>query len=413
MPDVNINAIAPTPPSSGPNTGNSGNDAVSQNGDAQNSFQQVLRDKQTAQANAAQDAQRPAGKAPEAPAAKAGEKAQSGTQATENGSQTAAKADDAQATDPVRSPEELAQMLALAGMLATNNVDTSKPAVDTAAQSTDSGEPTTDASATLVAGITAASTGKTSEQTANLAAVNPDAGQNTRGNQELVQQDTRHAAQTQDMKDAAKPQLTDTQHVETEAKPAAVTAETARDTHGLQKQEQDFASTLDTAMQNAARTAHNANTTNATQTVQAAQHTITTPVGRAGWAEEVGQRVLWTAKQDSGHAELTLTPPQLGRIEVSINLNGDQANANFVAANPIAREALQDAMPKLREMLAQSGIELGQADVSAGQSGQAGTQGDRRGSSGSSGGLAGNDVGSLQSGIVRSSQGRGLVDTFA
>lgn len=102
-----------------------------------------------------------------------------------------------------------------------------------------------------------------------------------------------------------------------------------------------------------------------------ARHTVATPVASRGWADEVGQKLVWTASQDNGTAELILTPPQLGRIQVSINLQGDQASASFVAANPLTREALQDAMPRLREILAQSGIQLGQADVGAGHNPQA------------------------------------------
>ncbi len=107
-------------------------------------------------------------------------------------------------------------------------------------------------------------------------------------------------------------------------------------------------------------------------------HTIATPVGRQGWADEVGQHILWTAKSDSSRADLVLNPPELGRIEVSIHMNGDQANASFMAANPAAREALQDAMPRLRELMSQAGVQLGQADVSAGQSGQSNAQDGRR-----------------------------------
>ncbi|MDP5240782.1 flagellar hook-length control protein FliK [Uliginosibacterium sp. 31-16] len=148
------------------------------------------------------------------------------------------------------------------------------------------------------------------------------------------------------------------------------------------------------------------------------QHEVSTPVATRGWAEEVGQKVSWIANRDNGRAELVLTPPSLGRVEVSINMQGDQASATFVAASPAAREALQDAMPRLREVLAQSGIQLGQANVNAGNSGQA--QSDTSGkrslssrfaSSGDS--LSGVDA---AAGTTRSSwlrQGNGMIDTFA
>jgi flagellar hook-length control protein FliK len=46
-------------------------------------------------------------------------------------------------------------------------------------------------------------------------------------------------------------------------------------------------------------------------------------------------------------------------------VSGDQASANFVAANPQVREALENALPRLREALGDVGIQLGQANVGA------------------------------------------------
>jgi flagellar hook-length control protein FliK len=92
-------------------------------------------------------------------------------------------------------------------------------------------------------------------------------------------------------------------------------------------------------------------------------HEIRTPVATQGWSDEVGQKLSWIANSTGGRAELILTPPHMGRVEVSINMNGDQASASFMAANQTTRDALQDAMPRLREVLAQSGIHLGQANV--------------------------------------------------
>lgn len=148
------------------------------------------------------------------------------------------------------------------------------------------------------------------------------------------------------------------------------------------------------------------------------QHEVSTPVASRGWAEEVGQKVSWIASKDSGRAELVLTPPQLGRIEVTINMNGDQASATFVAASSAARDALQDAMPRLREVLADAGIQLGQASVNAGNSGQA--QADTSARSSFAGRFnSQNEAGiSVDTSLLSSRgswtrQGNGMVDTFA
>ncbi|WP_126444202.1 flagellar hook-length control protein FliK [Sulfuricystis multivorans] len=93
--------------------------------------------------------------------------------------------------------------------------------------------------------------------------------------------------------------------------------------------------------------------------------TISHPVGVPGWNEEIGNRITWIAAQGKSQAELVLNPPQLGRIEVSLTVNGDQAAASFASSNPVVRELLEAALPRLRELLADAGIQLGQAQVGA------------------------------------------------
>jgi len=93
------------------------------------------------------------------------------------------------------------------------------------------------------------------------------------------------------------------------------------------------------------------------------QFTIPSGAGQRAWAEEVGNRVMWMLGRAQSRAELILTPPLLGKVEVSIHLNGDQGTAQFLASSQSAREALEQAMPRLRELLAQAGISLGEASV--------------------------------------------------
>lgn len=92
---------------------------------------------------------------------------------------------------------------------------------------------------------------------------------------------------------------------------------------------------------------------------------VDTPVGNRGWDAEIGQKVVLLVNRQESRAELTLTPPHLGKVEVSISVNGDQTSASFVSASPAAREALEQALPRLREILAEAGITLGQASVNA------------------------------------------------
>ena len=72
---------------------------------------------------------------------------------------------------------------------------------------------------------------------------------------------------------------------------------------------------------------------------------------------------MWMVGRSETRAELILNPPHLGKVEVSISITGDQTTAQFVAASQATRNALEEALPRLREVLAQAGISLGEANV--------------------------------------------------
>lgn len=103
--------------------------------------------------------------------------------------------------------------------------------------------------------------------------------------------------------------------------------------------------------------------THATQGDQPAQ-TISTPLGQAGWGDEFTQKVTWISTQKNQTAELHLNPPDLGPLNVVIKISDNQATAAFTSPHSAVRDAVEHAMPKLREMLADSGIALGNATVS-------------------------------------------------
>jgi flagellar hook-length control protein FliK len=147
---------------------------------------------------------------------------------------------------------------------------------------------------------------------------------------------------------------------------------------------------------------------------------ISQAVGAPGWTEELGNHVTWLANRSESRAELVLTPPQMGRIEVNLSINGDQATASFASSNPVVREALEAALPRLREVLAEAGIQLGQAQVSAENARQWTQQekhGDNSGSDQTRANPAHEALSSASSGSLSTTSGlkggRGLVDVFA
>jgi flagellar hook-length control protein FliK len=94
---------------------------------------------------------------------------------------------------------------------------------------------------------------------------------------------------------------------------------------------------------------------------------ITPALGSRQWESAVGNSLVFMTGQQQSSAELVLTPPQFGRIEISLTVNADNtATATFVSASPAVQEALTNALPRLKEILADAGITLSQADVNAG-----------------------------------------------
>jgi flagellar hook-length control protein FliK len=132
----------------------------------------------------------------------------------------------------------------------------------------------------------------------------------------------------------------------------------------------------------------------------------------AGFDEGFGTRLVWMAEQRVGHAEIRLNPEHVGPIEVRVQLDGEQVRAEFHSAHAEVRQAIEASLPRLRELLAQHGLQLGQADVGQGQAGREGA--DARPAAP---GRGTGDVGAAASGETPPSRiplrARGLVDAYA
>lgn len=116
-------------------------------------------------------------------------------------------------------------------------------------------------------------------------------------------------------------------------------------------------------------------------------------------AQALQEQVQFLLNRKLDTVEIRLDPPELGNLQIKLHLNQDQAQVGIVVQNSHARELLEQTLPRLREMLAQQGIQLGQTQVqqqSQQQQGGASGQGqDLRGAPGHSGSSLGNgsDVG--------------------
>ncbi|WP_168161553.1 flagellar hook-length control protein FliK [Ectothiorhodospira sp. BSL-9] len=103
------------------------------------------------------------------------------------------------------------------------------------------------------------------------------------------------------------------------------------------------------------------------------------PMSQPKWNEAVSNRVLWMVNQNVQGAELRLNPPHLGPLEIRVSMEGDRANVQFLAAHAVTRDALDAAMPRLREMFAESGVQLGDVDISHREGGDGGQTGQEEG----------------------------------
>ena len=145
---------------------------------------------------------------------------------------------------------------------------------------------------------------------------------------------------------------------------------------------------------------------------------LSAPLGSHEWQQNLSQHVTLFTRQGQQSAELRLHPEDLGQVQISIKLEDNQAQLQMVSAHSHVRQALEAALPVLRTSLAESGIQLGQSNISsesfAGQQQQSSQQ--QQASRSGSGDLFGSDddealvtPASLQS----AARGNGAVDIFA
>ena len=137
---------------------------------------------------------------------------------------------------------------------------------------------------------------------------------------------------------------------------------------------------------------------------------LTQSPGTAAWGQGLAERVSWMAREGVARADLALNPPRLGPLEIRLRMDGDQVTLNFVSQSSQVRDALEQALPRLREYLAEGGLELADADIGSGARGDeahADTDPDSAGTGESS------DVPADNPGPEQTGKGHGLVDLYA
>ncbi|MBT8146742.1 MAG: flagellar hook-length control protein FliK, partial [Gammaproteobacteria bacterium] len=85
--------------------------------------------------------------------------------------------------------------------------------------------------------------------------------------------------------------------------------------------------------------------------------------GTQDMSAQLGSRIRWMGNLNISSAELKLYPAELGTLEILITTEDDQARVNFVTSTTAAKEMIENSLPRLRELLGQSGMLLEQGDV--------------------------------------------------
>jgi flagellar hook-length control protein FliK len=90
---------------------------------------------------------------------------------------------------------------------------------------------------------------------------------------------------------------------------------------------------------------------------------VATPVAGPGWHDDVAKGLAHIVSLRLADAEIRLNPAHLGPVGIEITYSDNQASVLVTAAQPATRDALEQALPQLKELLAQQGITLGESAV--------------------------------------------------
>ncbi|KZN47155.1 flagellar hook-length control protein FliK [Pseudoalteromonas luteoviolacea] len=89
-------------------------------------------------------------------------------------------------------------------------------------------------------------------------------------------------------------------------------------------------------------------------------------------AKMMQEKVNMMINLNNQEAEIRLDPAELGSMQIRIRSDAEQAQINFVVQNQQAKELLEESMPKLKEMLEEQGIQLGDSSIEQQSEGNSG-----------------------------------------
>lgn len=147
---------------------------------------------------------------------------------------------------------------------------------------------------------------------------------------------------------------------------------------------------------------------------EAPRLSMSTPITDPGFADELYDTVKLVSTRGLQSVEINIAPAELGPIKLRVEMTGNEAEVRFEAAQEATRNLLADAVPALKEQLAQSGIDLRHASIDRNNAWNGNTQGNnpQMGQNMGQGAGQSNNSGGQQSGQSGQS-GNGRLDATA
>lgn len=85
--------------------------------------------------------------------------------------------------------------------------------------------------------------------------------------------------------------------------------------------------------------------------------------GMPAWNQAINERIVMLSSQNGRFVEIQLDPPELGSLQVKLQIKNDQVSVVFNTPHGSVREALEQGLPRLREMFEEQGLNLADSSV--------------------------------------------------
>lgn len=101
---------------------------------------------------------------------------------------------------------------------------------------------------------------------------------------------------------------------------------------------------------------------------------IPVDIRNSQWADKFSEQIVWLGHQGIKSAVIKIHPEDLGPLEISVKVVKDAASVNIISHNGHVRDIVDQALPRLREMMADQGLNLSEVHVGSGENSQGFTQ---------------------------------------